>query len=722
MRLRHPVRFSLALIVVCSLIAGANPVPVVAASTTYHVSTTGTDTGGCGSEAMPCRTLQYAVNLAQSGDILKVAAGTYTRSSSPPSTDCSVGSANADPVVCFINKHLTMVGGYSPGNWSISNPTANPTIIDGQNSHRGVSVIGWSSASATTSLTMEGFTIRQGLALGATSGEDWVIGGYGGGLYATNAPVTLRHIIFESNRAVGGNTGQAYGGTAAGGALGLNGMPVGTLCILEDVTFSGNQALGGQGSERGGTAIGGGLYVDTANMHAGDLGFFNNVAHAGSSAGSGRDSIYSWTADGLGGGAAIHISTDAVLERVTASGNQAVGGDAGVQAGAGHGGALYSEQAVLTVEKADLRQNKAIGGNAVNGYVGGGGALMASESTISLKQSTIIANEAWGGNGTTGMTGAAGGGGLYLIRLSSQPSTVTISNSIIADNLATEGQGAQVSGGGGGGLWLQGVNADFTHTTIARNRLGETLVLGAGAILVNFSCAQPTVADMNYSIIEGHSDATAAALHVWEGSTLNLYRSLFAANTRDTNAGASSVFPPGTITGMSTCLEAGSADFVAPGGPNYNYHLLDSSVAIDQAVGSTTPLDIDGDARPADAAADIGADEAMLVGLVLGVRRPESGTLALSWQLTPSLLARLDHYELVVTAEAGASPPNEGRLGSPIDVGQRTEFTLTGLTDGKEYRMQLIAYDGADSSLADTATTATPMTLSHTFLPITLGK
>lgn len=721
MRSRHPVFFSLALIVVCSLIAGANPLPVVAASTTYHVSTAGTDTGGCGSEATPCRTLQYAVNLAQSGDILKVAAGTYTRSSSPPSTDCTVGSANADPVVCFINKHLTMVGGYSTGNWSTSNPAANPTIIDGQNSHRGVSVIGWSSTSATTSLIMEGFTIRQGLALGATSGEDWVIGGYGGGLYATNAPVTLRHIVFESNRAVGGNTGQAYGGTAAGGALGLNGMPTGTMCILEDVTFSGNQALGGQGPERGGTAIGGGLYTDTANIHGSDLGFFNNLAHAGSSAGSGRDSIYGWTADGLGGGAAIHVSTDAALERVTASGNQAVGGDGGVQAGAGHGGALYAEQAVLVVEKADLRQNKAIGGNAVNGYVGGGGALMASESTISIRQSTIVANEAWGGNGTTGMTGAAGGGGLYLIRLSSQPSTITISNSIIANNLATEGQGAQVSGGGGGGLWLQGVDVDFTHTTIARNRLGETLVLGAGAILVSFSCAQPTVADMTYSIIEGHSDATAAALHVWEGNTLNLYRSLFAANTRDTN-GASSVFPPGTITGMSTCLEAGSADFVSPGAPNYNYHLLDSSAAIDQAIGSTTPLDIDGDARPVDGVADIGADEAtLLLGLVLGVRRPESGTLVLSWQLAPSLLSRLDHYELVVTAEAGASSPNEGRLGSPIDVGQQTEFTLTGLTDGKEYRMQLVAYDGADSSLADTTATARPMSLSHTFLPLTFG-
>lgn len=721
---RRPLQllyFALTLSLALPSVAQIGSLHLAAASSVYRVAVGGTNVEDCGSEALPCQTIQYAVDLAVSGDVIKVAAGTYTRSSSPLLSDCNVGSASADPVVCIVNKHLTIRGGYTAGNWLVSDPQANPTIIDGQNESRGVVVVGWSSDSATASLVMEGFTIRQGLALGAASGQDWVIGAYGGGLYGTNAPVTLRHMAFESNRAIGGNTTQTYGGTGAGGALALNGMPAGTLCILEDINFTGNQALGGQGHDRGGTAIGGGLYVDTADIHGSDLTFYNNVAHAGSSAGTGRDRVHSWTADGLGGGAAIHVSTDAALKRVTAIGNRAVGGDAVSQAGAGHGGAVYAEQAHFELKEANLRQNIARGGNAINGFVGGGGALMISESTMLLEQTTIVANEARGGNGTTGKTGAAGGGGVYLLRTSSRPDTISISNSIIAGNLAVEGEGAIISGGGGGGLWMQGVDVDITHATIARNQLGSTLVFGVGAILVNFSCRKPTVLDMAYTIVEGHAHAVGSALHVWQGNSLNLRRSLFAANSRNTNAGGYPGLPPGTITGLSTCQEASSAAFVAPGPPDHDYHLLDTSPAIDQAVDSTTSVDIDGDGRPLDQASDIGADEILVLPMALEVSRPESGILALRWQLAPSLRGRLDHYEILVSAEEGAKPPKEGGLNIPIDVGQQTTFRLTGLTDGKEYVIQVNAYDGAGDTLAESTATAIPMKVYHTFLPL-LGR
>lgn len=712
----------LALTTICFLTTRPGALRVVAASTIYRVDVGGTDAADCGSEAAPCRTIQYAVDLAQSGDVIKVATGTYTRSGPPAMPDCNVISANADPVTCVVNKHLTLLGGYTPHNWEDSDPEANPTIIDGQNDSRGVAVVGWDAESATASLVMEGFTIRQGLALGAASGQDWVIGGYGGGLYATNAPVTLRHMIFESNRAVGGNTSQTYGGTAAGGGVALNGMPAGTLCILEDVAFSGNQALGGQGLDRGGTAIGGGLYVDTADVHGSGLDFVDNLAQAGSSAGAGRDSIHNWTADGLGGGVAIHVSTDAALERVTAVGNWAVGGEAGGQAGAGHGGAIYAEHATFSLAGSDLRQNKAQGGNGVHGYVGGGGALMVSESTMFLEQSTIIANEAWGGNGTTGNTGAGGGGGVYLLRTSSWPDTIHISNSIIASNLAVEGAGTMASGGGGGGLWIQGVDVDITHTTIARNQLGETLGFGVGAIVVNFHCQQPAAVDMAYSIVEGHASTWGDALHVWQGNTLNLHRSLFAANSKNTNADGTPGGEPGTITGLCSCLDVNSARFVAPGPPDHDYHLASTSPAIDQAVDSSTAVDIDGEGRPLDQAPDIGADETMLLPLVLEVSRPESGSLALSWHLAPDLLETLDHYEIVVTAKAGANPPQEGGLGCPIDVGQQTTFTLTGLTNGEEYVIQVLAYDTAGAAMADSTATATPLRVSHIFLPLLVGR
>ncbi|MFN2225075.1 MAG: fibronectin type III domain-containing protein, partial [Anaerolineae bacterium] len=142
---------------------------------------------------------------------------------------------------------------------------------------------------------------------------------------------------------------------------------------------------------------------------------------------------------------------------------------------------------------------------------------------------------------------------------------------------------------------------------------------------------------------------------------------------------------------------------------------------IDQAVGSTMDEDIDGEARPQRQAPDIGADEAMASPLVLEASRIESGSLALSWHLAPSMLVYLDRYELRVSAEAGAAPPREGGLETPIDVGQETGFILTGLTDGKEYVIYLVAYDASGTAFADSSVAASPARVFRTFLPLALG-
>ena len=584
-----------------------------------RVAPGGTDAPGCGFATSPCRTIQYAVNLAESGNTIKVADGTYTYSGDTPHDDCSLLSTRP-PVVCVLNKHLTLVGGYSINNWTTSDPAANPTIIDGQDWYRGIMVVGWSKTENLASLEMKGFTIKRGLAKGGTSGAYHQVCGYGGGLFAYKASVTLEDLVFASNKAVGGDTAQTYGGYGVGGGLAIDTIPPGAICSLEDLTFDSNEAVGGSGRDRGGIALGGGLSVYGTVVNANRITFTNNVAKAGNSSGNGVDTVYGITADALGGGAAINTGSQVTLQHIAAIGNQAIGGDAGTQgsgdrAGAAHGGALYSEKATMDVLDSDIRENLVRSGDATNSYVAGGGGIMGINSEVTVRRSTIIGNTARGGNGTTGQSGSAGGGGVYLARFSTD-TTVSIVNSIIADNYAERGSLGLESGGGGGGLWLQGVDVDIVHTTIARNRLGPNLFYGQAVLLLNQGAPTPTIADISYSIIADHADTTPnpyltqAALHAFAGNTVNLHYGLFANNDKNTNSdGSPGPSPGGTFNGLDTMLSAGSAGFIAPGSPDYDYHILANSAAKDQATGSTTSLDIDGQSRPYNGVSDIGADE-----------------------------------------------------------------------------------------------------------------
>jgi hypothetical protein len=166
-----------------------------------------------------------------------------------------------------------------------------------------------------------------------------------------------------------------------------------------------------------------------------------------------------------------------------------------------------------------------------------------------------------------------------------------------------------------------------------------------------------------------------------------------------------------------------SASFVSPGSPDYDYHLSDSSSALDQAVGSPETLDMDGEARPADEASDIGADEHVPEALVLNYSRPDPESLRLFWRASSSLMAQLDHFTVVVLCEQGASPPDQGSCGSPIGVGQETSLTLTGLTTGEEYTVSLSAWDASGGLLAPTEPVgAIPYEVYRAFLPLVLGR
>lgn len=574
--------------------AGAQS-PNSADANIIRVAPSGNDTGSCGSEATPCRTIAFAVNKATAGDEIRVAAGTYTDTG--PDSACSF---LIDAVVCVNGKPLTLRGGFSTGNWSSPNPIAHPTIIDGQNLYRGVNVV------RVNRLTMEGFTIQNGRAQGPEGSDPNT---FGGGMSVLEGVVTLRDMVFKNNQAIGQDNPSGSGGAASGSALTIRSAPAGAASTLERVTFENNTSRGGGGANRGGFAFGA-VFIYQSAVNISSSTFTGNRALAGSGgSGIGDDRL---RADALGGAIALEGGTVATLSGIRVNNNEVVGGNGAQYGGGGFGGGLMVEDSSATVVDSEFKSNVVRGGNgSADGGMAGGGGILVYNSSARIERVQVIANRLFGGNaGSGGTAGTGGGGGLYLWRgRPDAPSMNEVVNAIVADNVLEMGQGRNV-GGGGGGIQVQGLTANLTHLTLARNRLGSGLVVGQAIVVVQAPGVSSSTANLSHSIVADHTAETsgATAVVVLQGNTLNMNRVLFAGNTSNLNTN-SVPLPPGTINGLNTVINAGSAGFASPGAPNYDYRIAPNSPATDQAIGSGVPHDFELQSRPSGRHADLGADE-----------------------------------------------------------------------------------------------------------------
>jgi hypothetical protein len=593
---------------------GVIPVSSVnaAAATIRYVAITGSDSGNCSSVTSPCRTIQYAVNQSSSGNMILVAQGIYTYKAQ---VDTCSQQTNMKPasVVCFVDKSLTILGGYSTTNWSAANPSVNLTVIDGQNTYRGVADIGY--LTTTASLDMEGFTIQNGMAQGPTAYDT---SGIGGGMLVQHAAIVLKDMVFKNNQAKGQNTSSGPGGQADGAAIRIESAPAGTHSLLQRVIFDNNQSYGGTGPVRGGIALGA-LFIYATTITIEDSIFTNNLAQAGSSTGNGTSG--GLNADALGGAIGIEVGGTIIMQRITITGNQINGGNASENGGGAYGaGILVEDTTSFSISDAYVANNTAIAGNARTGGNAAGGAITgANNGQATFERVKVISNTANGGNSTAGgNTGTGAGGGMYIFATHTGTFHATLNNMIIAENQANQGSIGVTSlgNGSGGGIVVHGMNADITHATFARNRLGSNLICGL-ALAVQPWGSIPATVNLKYSIIADHTEAGTpnSAILVSAGATLNLTRGLFAGNTHDTNSDNIPV-ASGTFIGLDTMLSAASAGFVSPGAPNHDYHILAASAAKDQATGSATPVDIDNQPRPFGTVSDIGADEYALSDLL----------------------------------------------------------------------------------------------------------
>jgi hypothetical protein len=566
-----------------------------------RVSTTGRDVNQCGSVDLPCRSIQYAVNLAQSGDAILVAGGTYVYNASAD----IFKQLGTTAVVVIVNKELTILGGYNPDNWRMRDPDRYETIIDGRNEYRGVFVL---KAASATGLEMKGVTIRNGLGRADPnrSGNDKIFG-FGGGMLVEGGALALENVLFQNNTVVGEDTTSEYGGAGSGGGLALRNTTA--IVSLRDITFDGNRAEGGWGPERGGLALGGGMYTYQSTVSGDIIRFIDNIAEGGYSSGDGFSG--NLHADAQGGGAAFQRGSVITLKNVEVTGNRAMGGDApSGNPGGAFGGGFFTEDADLALYDGFVFNNTARGGSGVNdgstsgaGYARGGG-IATADGEFEIVRTSVIGNLAQGGDGQT-RKGSAAGGGIGSVRFTGDFLT-KITNCIIADNQAKLGNGGGSVGGGGGGLWLQGTEAEISHTTFAQNALSSSSMQGQAILIMAYATPTGSQADIYYSVIANHKDGTGAvALHSKSDNSenvANLYRGLWANNSQNTNT-------DGLFTGLDTMVQARSASFVSPGPPNYDYHIQETSMAKDRANDSTVSNDIDQQSRPSGNGSDIGADE-----------------------------------------------------------------------------------------------------------------
>ena len=130
--------------------------------------------GDCGINTPCYAQLQGAVDAADDGDELLVAAGLYT----------GVSDRNGTAQLVYLDKSITIRGGYHPDTW-VPDPALNATILDAQGLGRVLFIIG------DVSPVVDGFHLING------SAEN------GGGVHIDTAAVVLSHNEVYSNWAEG---------------------------------------------------------------------------------------------------------------------------------------------------------------------------------------------------------------------------------------------------------------------------------------------------------------------------------------------------------------------------------------------------------------------------------------------------------------------------------------------------------------------------------------
>lgn len=329
--------------------------------------------------------------------------------------DCSLrdalGAAAAGDTIQFsVNGTITLGSSLIiPKSLTVNGPGAGLLRLDGNNAVRVLSISG-----AGNSVTLSGLTIANGSSggfygAGISNGVQLTINdcvfsgnrsdGYGGAMYS-DKPLVVNNSRFEGNSA------------GSGGAVNISY----TTATFTNTTFSGNQALSNDG---------GAIYAKGSSGLPATL-TFNNTSFSANTA--------------VRHGGALYNSSYATVN-LTGSTFSANTANGALPATQGSGGAIYSA-GNLNIERSGFIGNSAGTISTANNT---GGAIRTSGSTTNITNSTFYHNRARSAGGAidyrssgtllnstiyaNSLIGPGAGAGIY-----SESSTLTVKNSIIADN------------------------------------------------------------------------------------------------------------------------------------------------------------------------------------------------------------------------------------------------------------------------------------------------
>ncbi|MFZ5856641.1 MAG: choice-of-anchor Q domain-containing protein [Chloroflexota bacterium] len=268
--------------------------------------------------------------------------------------DANIGDTVNFSVDCPASAPITLTSSIIISKALTVSGAGHDVVISGGNAIRILEIMG-------ADATLEYLTLKE------ASVSD---GGDGGAIYDSGNHLTISHVTFESN--IVSNAGD-------GGAIYhyLNGS-----LTIQNSTFTANSAN-----------LGGAIFSMAATTST-DTTFSNNKAYRG-------------------GAYTNYSGTTSTFERVTMSGNTAIGPGSTF----GSGGAIYFGFGTLNL------YNSTLSGNGSSEYTSYGGAVYTYNSTVTIKNSTIADNMISAADSTFV------GGGLLI-----NDATLNLSNTILANN------------------------------------------------------------------------------------------------------------------------------------------------------------------------------------------------------------------------------------------------------------------------------------------------